>query len=84
MTIKDGKKVIESYIEKNFKTKSHAICGFTVKDGFVYSVRPDDWDDKEILADPYFKVSNTGKVTEYSPVMDPKEFREGQKHLVKF
>ena len=57
---------------------------FEVKDGYVFSLRPDKWPKDEILMDPFFKVSANGKVTEYSPVMDPKEFREGMQNRIKF
>ena len=95
MNINVAKKIVEDYVKKSSGVKSHAIFGFEVKDGYVFSLRPDKWPKDEVLMDPFlpkdevlmdpfFKVSANGKVTEYSPVMDPKEFREGMQNRIKF
>lgn len=84
MNINVAKKNVEDYVKKSSGVKSHAIFGFEVKDGYVFSLRPDKWPKDEVLMDPFFKVSANGKVTEYSPVMDPKEFREGMQNRIKF
>ena len=54
---------------------SHIVCAMQVPSGYVFSIKPNDWDDNSTLLDGFFKVSTTdGKLTEYSPVMDPEEF----------
>ena len=84
MNVNTAKNIVEDYVIKLSGVKSHAIFGFEVKDGFVFSLRPDKWPKDEVLMDPFFKVSASGKVTEYSPVMDPEEFKEGMKDRIKF
>jgi hypothetical protein len=84
MNINTAKKIVEDYVNKSSGVRSHAISAFEVKDGYVFSLRPDKWPKDEILMDPFFKVSANGKVTGYSPVMDPKEFREGMKNRIEF
>lgn len=84
MNVNTAKKVVEEYVSKSSGVASHAISAFEVKDGYVFSLRPDKWPKDEVLMDPFFKVSANGKVTEYSPVMDPKEFREGMQNRIKF
>lgn len=44
--------------------------------GFLFSIQPKNWNEKETLLQPFFKVTTNGKVEEYSSVMNPKEFRE--------
>ena len=49
-------------------------------DKFVASIQPKDWNPDEILLDPYFSVDKkTGKVSEWSPIMDPEGFKKALK-----
>lgn len=44
---------------------------------FVVSIQPNDWKPGEMLLDPYFSVEKkTGKVSEWSPIMDSKGFKQ--------
>lgn len=44
---------------------------------FVVSIQPNDWNPGEMLLDPYFSVDKkTGKVSEWTPIMDPEGFKE--------
>lgn len=61
---------------------SVAIGGFKVNGGWVVALKPKNWKGGTLM-DPYFKVTEGKIVTEYSPVMDPKEFREGLKSWIK-
>lgn len=58
------------------------MASFKIPSGYVFSMKPKNWDTKKVLAEPYFKVSFKGDISEYSPVMDPKEFREGMKNII--
>lgn len=84
MNVNAAKKIVEEYVSKSSGVTSHATSAFKVKDGYVFSMRPNKWKKDDILMDPFFKVSANGKITEYSPVMDPREFREGMKNMVEF
>ena len=79
-----AKKIVEEYVSKSSGIRSHATSVFKVKDGFVFSLMPDKWKKNEVLMDPFFKVSLNGKVTEYSPVMNPEEFGEGINNRIDF
>ena len=50
---------------------------------YIVSIQPKDWDENETLLDPFFKVSKKdGFVSEYSPVMDPEEFKKALQNLL--
>lgn len=50
---------------------------------YIVSVRPANASSDEVFMDPYLSVSKDNfSVKEYSPVMDTKEFKEAQKHLL--
>lgn len=53
-----------------------------LKDGYLFAIKPKNWNPKEILLDPFFKVDSKGKLTEYSPVMDTKEFGYALDHVI--
>lgn len=49
-------------------------------DKFVVSIQPKNWNPDEIILDPYFSVDKkTGKVSEWSPIMDPEGFKKALK-----
>lgn len=51
--------------------------------GYVINIQPKDWRDDETILDGFFKVDKTtGVLTEYSPVMDTKEFKYALNHPV--
>lgn len=66
------KKYSDSVINSSYK----------LKDDYLFSIRPKNFNDTQTLLDPYFKVSNSGKITEYSPVMDPAEFKAAMKNRI--
>lgn len=59
----------------------HKDCKCTsvldMKSIFVVSIQPNDWNPGEMLMDPYFSVNKkTGKISEWTPIMDPEGFKE--------
>lgn len=55
---------------------SDIIGAFKLTDGYLFSIKPKSWSQDEYVLDGFFKVSNTGVISEYSPVMNPEEFKE--------
>ena len=55
---------------------SDIIGAFKLPDGYLFSIKPKYWSKDEYVLDGFFKVSDTGELSEYSPVMDPEEFKE--------
>jgi hypothetical protein len=55
---------------------SDIIGAFKLTDGYLFSIKPKSWSQDEYVLDGFFKVSSTGVISEYSPVMDPEEFKE--------
>ena len=44
---------------------------------FVVSIQPKKWNPGEMLLDPYFSVDKkSGKVSEWTPIMDPEGFKK--------
>lgn len=79
--------VIETYGEaKKRILKEHpesiVTRGMKTKLGFIFALRPKNFDSSKQLLDPYFQVTTTGKVQEYSPVMDPEEFKYALSHII--
>lgn len=52
-----------------------------LKDGYLFAIKPKNWSGGVILQ-PFFKVSNDGKLTEYSSVANPSEFKEAMKNRI--
>lgn len=51
--------------------------------GYIVSIQPKKWDENELLLDPFFKVSKKdGSMSEYSPVMDPEEFKKALQNVL--
>lgn len=62
---------------------SNVVASFKIQSGYVFSIKPKTWNDKEYVLDGFFKVSSdAGKITEYSPVMDPEEFKQALKNRI--
>lgn len=59
---------------------SELLCSMQLKDGFLFSIKPKSTDD--YVLDGFFKVTNAGAIEEYSPVMNPEEFKESFKHII--
>ena len=63
----------------------HKNCKVTsvmdIKDNFVVAIEPNNWNQDEILMDPFFAVNKqTGKVSEWTPIMDPEGFKQALAH----
>lgn len=77
----NDKKYIEAKNKMLNKFKdSEILCVMKMKDGFLFSIKPKKTTD--YVLDAFFKVNNYGKIEEYSPVMNPKEFKEAMKNIV--
>lgn len=51
--------------------------------GYVVNIQPKDWNPNNVVLDGFFKVDKrSGKISEYSPVIDTKEFRYALEHSV--
>lgn len=77
ITIEEAKKKVLSAHKDSVVTSIMRL-----NDGYLFAIKPKNWDPKQTLLDPFFKVDSNGKVTEYSPVMNPKEFKEAFKHVI--
>ena len=54
-----------------------------IPSGYVVNIQPKNWKKNDTLLGGYFKVSKTdGKMSEYSPVMDPEEFKKALNNVV--
>lgn len=61
---------------------SDIIGAFKLPDGYLFSMKPKSWSKDEYVLDGFFKVSNDGVISEYSPVMDPEEFKEALRNEI--
>lgn len=77
MTIEKAKKIVLNKYPDSIITTIMLL-----KDGYLFSIKPIDWDDSEILLQPFFKVSNKGVLSEYSSVANPLEFKEAMKNII--
>lgn len=73
--------IAANLIKKQY-SESIIVASYKLKNGYLFSIRPKDLPVNIELFDPFFKVSNDGIITEYSPAMDPSEFKEALKHRV--
>ena len=55
---------------------SIVVASFKMKDGYMFSIKPKSWKPEEYVLNGFFKVSNDGKITEYSTVANPEEFKK--------
>ena len=60
------------------KHKESVVTGvYDMGDKYVVSIKPKNWDDSEILLDPFFSVDKISKkVSEFSPLFDLAKWRE--------
>ena len=77
----ENKKYIEAKnkILNRFKD-SEILCVMELKDGLLFSIKPKKIND--YVLDAFFKVNNHGEIKEYSPVMNPDEFKYAMKNIV--
>ena len=61
---------------------SNIVASFKTPTGYIFSLKPKSWSDSETVLDGMFKISNPGKMTEYSPVADPEEFKLALKNRI--
>lgn len=62
---------------------SKVVGSFKTSNGYIFSLKPKSWGDDEYVLDGMFKVSFDGKsISEYSPVMDPEEFKQALKNRI--
>ena len=62
---------------------SIVTSGMRLRGGYLFSIQPKNWNKNEILLDPFFKVDgSTGQLTEYSPVMNPEEFKQALQNVI--
>ena len=59
---------------------SEILCAMTIKNGFLFSIKPKNA--KDYVLDAFFKVTHEGSIEEYSPVMNPKEFRNAMNNVI--
>lgn len=61
-------------------TDSEILSAMQIDNGYIFSIKPIKTDD--YILDGFFKVANDGKIEEYSPVMNPKEFRDAMNNVI--
>ena len=61
---------------------SDIIGVFKLSDGYLFSMKPKSWSQDDYVLDGFFKVSSKGVMSEYSPVMDPEEFKEALRNEI--
>lgn len=69
----------EEAMKKVLSKHKDCICTsvLDMKTMFVVSIQPKNWKPDEMLLDPYFSVNKkTGKVSEWTPIMDPEGFKK--------
>jgi hypothetical protein len=72
----------KSIIMQKFKD-SNIVLAFEIDSGFVFSIRPMQWDSKDMILDAFFMVDKKhGKVSEYSPLMNSDEFKYSIKNRI--
>lgn len=75
------KKAAELILQKY--SDSDIIGVFKLPDGYLFSIKPKSWSKDDYVLDGFFKVSSkTGGISEYSPVMDPEEFKEALRNKI--
>lgn len=71
------KKILEKYSDSIINSIMNTPSGY------IFNIQPKFWGEKDTLLGGFFKVSKTdGKLTEYSTVMNPAEFREALKNTI--
>lgn len=73
---KAKEKLLEEYKD------SRVVASYKIKNGFIFSIKPKSWADDQYVLDGFFKVDDANGITEYSPVMNPEEFKRALKSRV--
>lgn len=77
LSIKDAKNIVlDKYKDSVITTV------MLLKDGYLFAIKPRNWNETEIILQPFFKVSNTGQLSEYSSVANPSEFKEALNNVI--
>lgn len=78
MNINEATKIILSkYSDSIVRTAMES------EEAYLFAIEPKDWDQGVEILGNLFKVDrSTGAISEYSPVMDPEEFKYFLKHVV--
>lgn len=72
------KEVMDRVLSGHKDCKIITVLEFS--DKFVVSIQPKNWNPDEILLDPYFSVDKkSGKISEWTPIMDPDGFKKALK-----
>lgn len=71
----DNYALAKNKILSNYKD-SKITGSYLLDDGYLFALKPKNWKDDEYVLDGFFKVSKSMKITEYSPVMNTKEFKK--------
>lgn len=62
---------------------AHVTCTMDAGKKFIIALKPNSYDNDKFVLDGTFAVDKlTKKVSEYSPVMDPEEFKAAMKRVV--
>lgn len=62
---------------------SKVISSFDCGNSYIFSLKPKTWKDDDYVLDGLFKVSKTSyDITEYSPVMNPEEFKNAMSNKI--
>jgi hypothetical protein len=59
---------------------SEIMCAMFIPNGFLFSIKPKRTSD--YVLDGFFTVDYSGSVKEYSPVMNPDEFKTAMKNII--
>jgi hypothetical protein len=71
MTFNDAKQTIL----RRFRD-SNITLAFEINSGFVFSIKPKNWSKDDAILDAFFLVNKTnGRIYEYSPLLNPDEFK---------
>lgn len=78
LTVDGAKRIMEKAYPDSFVTSI-----MDSPKGYICSLKPKNWNPNEMLMGNFFKVSKSDcKISEYSPVMDPEEFKLAMKNTV--
>lgn len=62
---------------------SKILAVMPLKNGYLFSIQPKSYKNNEYALDAYFRVDYSGKISEYSPVMDPAEFKKAMANRIR-
>lgn len=62
---------------------SKVLAIMRLKNAYLFSIQPKSYAGNNYALDAYFKVDYSGKISEYSPVMDPEEFKNAMQNRIR-